>query len=76
LSLNLFSVILNQIVAKIFLILFIVYTDHITLKTLIKYNNFISKKVRWIKILAIYFFKIEYMLRKKIDHADYLLKIN
>ena len=53
-----------------------VYTDHAALKTLIKYDNPIPKRARWMKVLATYFFEIEYRLRKKIGYADYLSRIN
>jgi len=53
-----------------------VYTDHVVLKTLIKHNNPTSKKARWMKILAIYFFEIEHRSGKKMGHADYLFRIN
>ncbi len=55
---------------------FIVYTDHATLKTLIKHNNSTPRKARWMKILVTYFFKIEHKPGKKMGHADYLSRIN
>ena len=53
-----------------------VYTDHVALKTLIKYDNPISRKARWMEVLATYFFEIEYRPRKKMGHANYLSRIN
>ncbi len=55
---------------------FIVYTDHATLKILMKYNNPTLRRARWMKVLATYFFKIEYKLGKKMGYADYLSRIN
>ena len=53
-----------------------VYTDNAALKTLMKYDNLISRRARWMKVLITYFFEIEYRLGKKMDHADYLSRIN
>ena len=53
-----------------------VYTDHAALKILIKHDNPTPRRARWIKVLATYFFEIEYRLEKKMGHADYLSKIN
>ncbi len=57
-------------------ILFMIYTDHAALKTLIKHDNLIPRRVRWMKVLAIYFFEIEHRSGKKMGHADYLSRIN
>ncbi len=40
-----------------------------------KYDNPISRRVRWMEVLAMYFFEIEYRPGKKIGHADYLSRI-
>ena len=53
-----------------------IYIDYTILKILIKHNNSISRRARWMKVLATYFFEIEHRLEKKIGHADYLSKIN
>ena len=50
--------------------------DHTALKTLIKYDNPTLRKARQIEVLATYFFKIEHRLGKKMDHVDYLFRIN
>ena len=50
--------------------------DHAVLKILIKHDNSIPRRARWMKILATYFFEIEYRSGKKIGHADYLSRIN
>jgi len=41
-----------------------------------KHNNLTSRKARWIKVLATYFFEIEHRLGKKMGHANYLSRIN
>ena len=41
-----------------------------------KYDNPIPKKARQIKVLVTYFFEIEYRLRKKMGHINYLSRIN
>ena len=41
-----------------------------------KYDNPIPKRARWIEVLATYFFKIEHRPEKKMDHTDYLSRIN
>ena len=41
-----------------------------------KYDNSIPRRARWMKVLATYFFEIEYRLRKKMGYADYLSRIN
>ncbi len=41
-----------------------------------KYDNPISKKAKWMEILAIYFFEIEHKLEKKMGYTDYLFRIN
>ncbi len=57
-------------------ILFTVYTDHATLKILMKYDNPTPRRVRWMEVLATYFFEIEHRPEKKMGHADYLSRIN
>src|SRR6266540_1668867 len=49
-------------------ILFTVYTDYAILKILMKYDNFIPKRVRWMEILTTYFFKIKYRSGKKMGY--------
>ena len=41
-----------------------------------KHDNLTSRSARWIEVLAIYFFEIEYRSEKKMGHADYLSRIN
>ncbi len=41
-----------------------------------KYDNFILKRTRWMEVLIIYFFEIEYKLKRKMSHANYLFRIN
>jgi len=41
-----------------------------------KHDNPILRRARWMEVLATYFFKIEYRPEKKMDHADYLSRIN
>ena len=41
-----------------------------------KHDNPISRKARWMKVLATYFFEIEHRLGKKMGHTDYLSRIN
>src|SRR6266540_1262309 len=53
-----------------------VYTDHAALKMLMKHDNPIPRRARWIEVLITYFFKIEHRLEKKMCHADYLSRIN
>ncbi len=53
-----------------------VYTDHAALKTLMKYDNLIPRRARWMEVLVTYFFKIEHRPEKKMGHADYLFRIN
>ncbi len=55
---------------------FMVYIDHAALKTLMKHDNPTPRRVRWMKVLAIYFFEIEHRPEKKMGHADYLSRIN
>ncbi len=50
--------------------------DHAALKTLIKHDNPIPRRARWMEVLATYFFEIEYKTEKKISHTDYLSRIN
>ena len=50
--------------------------DYAALKTLMKHDYPISRRARWMKVLATYFFEIEYRLGKKMGHADYLFRIN
>src|SRR6266498_5348353 len=57
-------------------ILFTVYTDYAALKTLMKHDNPIPRRARWIEILATYFFEIEHRPEKKMGYADYLFRIN
>src|SRR6266540_1565432 len=53
-----------------------VYTDHTTLKTLMKHDNSTLRKARWMEVLTTYFFEIEYRSEKKMSHANYLSRIN
>ncbi len=53
-----------------------VYTDHAVLKILIKYDNSTPRRARWMEVLATYFFEIEHRPEKKMDHANYLSRIN
>ncbi len=53
-----------------------IYTDYAALKTLMKHNNLTSRRVRWMEVLATYFFEIKHRLEKKMGHADYLSRIN
>src|SRR6266496_2577081 len=55
---------------------FTVYTDYAALKTLMKHNNPTPRRARWMEVLATYFFKVEHRPGKKMDHADYLFRIN
>jgi len=41
-----------------------------------KHDNPILRKVRWMEVLATYFFEIEHRSEKKMGHADYLSRIN
>jgi len=41
-----------------------------------KHDNPTSRRVRWMEVLATYFFEIEYKPEKKMGHADYLFRIN
>ncbi len=41
-----------------------------------KYENSTPRRVRWMEILATYFFEIEHRPGKKMGHADYLFRIN
>ena len=50
--------------------------DYVALKTLMKYDNLMSRRARWIEVLATYFFEIEHRPEKKMDHTDYLSRIN
>ncbi len=53
-----------------------VYTDYAALKTLMKHDNLISRRARWMEVLATYFFEIEHRPGKKMGYADYLSRIN
>ena len=53
-----------------------IYTDHAALKTLMKHDNPTSRRARWMKVLATYFFEIEHRPGKKMGHANYLSRIN
>src|SRR6266496_4898471 len=55
---------------------FMVYTDYAALKTLMKHDNPIPRRARWIEVLATYFFEIEHRPEKKMGYADYLFRIN
>src|SRR6266542_1648869 len=55
---------------------FTVYTDHAALKTLMKHDNPIPRRARWMEVLVTYFFEIEHRLGKKMGHTDYLSRIN
>ena len=55
---------------------FTVYTDHAALKTLMKHDNPIPRRARWMEVLVTYFFEIEHRSGKKMDYADYLSRIN
>src|SRR6266540_2505329 len=46
------------------------------LKTLMKYDNPIPKRARWMEVLATYFFEIKHRSEKKMGYADYLSRIN
>jgi len=50
--------------------------DHTALKTLMKHDNPTPRRARWMEVLAIYFFEIEHRSGKKMNHADYLSRIN
>ena len=41
-----------------------------------KHDNPISRRARWMEVLATYFFEIEHRSEKKMDHANYLSRIN
>jgi len=41
-----------------------------------KYDNPILRRTRWMEVLATYFFEIEHRSEKKMDHTDYLSRIN
>jgi len=53
-----------------------VYTDYTILKILIKHDNPILKRARWIEVLVTYFFEIKHRSGKKMGYANYLFKIN
>ncbi len=41
-----------------------------------KHDNPTPRRVRWMEVLATYFFEIEHRPEKKMGHADYLSRIN
>ena len=55
---------------------FTVYTDHAALKILMKHDNPMPRRARWMEVLVTYFFEIEHKSEKKMGYADYLLRIN
>ncbi len=56
-------------------ILFTVFTDHAALKILMKHEYLLSKRARWMEILALYHFKIQHRPGKKMVHANYLSRL-
>ncbi len=55
---------------------FTVFTDHATLKTLMKHDHPLPRRARWMEVLSLYHFDIQHKPGKKMGHADYLLRMN
>jgi ATP-dependent RNA circularization protein (DNA/RNA ligase family) len=54
---------------------FTIYTDHAVLKTLMTHENPSPRRVRWLKKLAYFDFDIEYRPGKRMEHANYLSRL-
>ena len=54
---------------------FTIYTDHAVLKTHMTHENPSPRRVRWLKKLAYFDFDIEYKPGKRMEHADYLSRL-
>ncbi len=53
-----------------------VFTDHAALKTFMKHEHPLPRRVRWMEILVSYYFEIQHRLGKKMVHADYLSRLH
>ncbi len=55
---------------------FTMFTDHATLRTLMKHYHPSLRRARWMKVLFSYHFDIQHKSGKKMGHADYFSRMN